>query len=142
MDGSKQKYFIKYNNKTFVEVSKEVYTVYYQMERQERYQKEKDFKHGLLYYDSWDTENTNGMDYIKDAVCNIEEIAMRNMMCLYILKFIDEYDKQKILKYTILGKTEREIAQLLGISKSSVNRMKQKLLKALKEYFNKNFDKN
>lgn len=134
MTESERKYFIRLGNQ-LIEVSREVYTVYYQMDRQERYQIERDYKHGLLYYDSWDTEERNGKDYIKDITKNTEESAIRSVTNLYIAKYIDENDTRRILQYLLLGKTEREIAMLLGISKSSVNRAKMKMIKALKEYF-------
>ena len=134
MTESERKYFIRLGNQ-LIEVSREVYTVYYQMDRQERYQIERDYKHGLLYYDSWDTEECNGEDYIKDITQDTEESAIRSIINLYIAKYIDENDTRRILQYLLLGKTEREIAMLLGISKSSVNRAKMKMIKALKEYF-------
>lgn len=134
MTESERKYFIRLGNQ-LIEVSREVYTVYYQMDRQERYQIERDYKHGLLYYDSWDTEECNGKDYIKDITKNTEESAIRSVTNLYIAKYIAENDTRRILQYLLLGKTEREIAMLLGVSKSSVNRAKMKMIKALKEYF-------
>lgn len=134
MTESERKYFIRLGNQ-LIEVSREVYTVYYQMDRQERYQIERDYKHGLLYYDSWDTEERNGKDYIKDITQDTEESAIRSIINLYIAKYIAENDTRRILQYLLLGKTEREIAMLLGISKSSVNRAKMKMIKALKEYF-------
>lgn len=134
MTESERKYFIRLGNQ-LVEVSREVYTAYYQMDRQERYQIERDYKHGLLYYDSWDTEESNGEDYIKDITQDTEESAIRSIINLYIAKYIAENDTRRILQYLLLGKTEREIAMLLGVSKSSVNRAKMKMIKALKEYF-------
>ena len=134
MTESERKYFIRLGNQ-LVEVSREVYTAYYQMDRQERYQIERDYKHGLLYYDSWDTEERNGEDYIKDITKNTEESAIRSVTNLYIAKYIDENDTRRILQYLLLGKTEREIAMLLGVSKSSVNRAKMKMIKDLKDHF-------
>ena len=49
MNESKTKYFV---SKEAVEVSKEVFTIYHQMERQERYQVERDQKNRLLHYDA------------------------------------------------------------------------------------------
>ena len=83
MTESERKYFIRLGNQ-LVEVSREVYTAYYQMDRQERYQIERDYKHGLLYYDSWDTEERNGEDYIKDITQDTEESAIRSIINLYI----------------------------------------------------------
>lgn len=80
MSESQRKYFIKVDHEKLVEVSKEVYTAYHQMERQERYQREKDLRNGLIYYDSWDTEDINGIDYIKDEKTNIEEEVIERLI--------------------------------------------------------------
>ena len=68
-----RKYYIKLDDKQLVEVTKEVYTVYRQMERKERYQEERDLEKGLIHYDSWDTKNINGQDYIRYTEESTEE---------------------------------------------------------------------
>lgn len=59
MNELKRKYFI---GKEAIDVSKEVFTIYHQMGRQERYQIERDQKNGLLHYDAWDSEDLNMLD--------------------------------------------------------------------------------
>ena len=47
MDDSGRRYYIKLKNDGPIEVSKEVYTTYYKMQREEKYQQERDLKNGL-----------------------------------------------------------------------------------------------
>ena len=134
-----RKYYIKLDGKQLVEVTKEVYTVYRQMERKERYQEERDLEKGLIHYDSWDTKNINGQDYIRYTEESTEETVISNMRYKAIVSFINENDKKDILKLSLLGKTEKQIAAILGVSQVSINKSKTKLFLALKKYLNKNF---
>ena len=142
MSESKRKYFIKVDHERLVEVSKEVYTAYYQMERQERYQREKDLRNGLIYYDSWDTEDINGIDYIKDEKTNIEEEVIERLILHMIFQFAEIYDKYNILVFLITGHKEAEIAKILDVSQAAVNKAKKRLIAKIKEYILDNFNKN
>ena len=138
MAESERKYFIRLE-KQLVEVSHEVYAAYYQMDRQGRYQRERDMKHGLLYYDSWDTEDTNGEEFIEDTSEHTEEQVINSITIETILQYINQIDERKISYYLISGKTETEIAELLCMSQSQINRIKKKILKQLQSYLEKNF---
>ena len=98
-----RKYYIKLDGKQLVEVTKEVYTVYHQMERKERYQEERDLEKGLIHYDSWDTKNINGQDYIRYTEESAEETVINNMRYKAVVSFIKENDKRDILKLCLLG---------------------------------------
>ena len=109
------------------------------MERKERYQEERDLEKGLIHYDSWDTKNINGQDYIRYTEESAEETVINNMRYKAVVSFISENDKKDIFKLSLLGKTEKQIAAILGVSQVSINKSKTKLLLALKKYLNKNF---
>ena len=134
-----RKYYIKLDGKQLVEVTKEVYTVYRQMERKERYQEERDLEKGLIHYDSWDTKNINGQDYIRYTEESAEETVINNMRYKAVVSFIKENDKRDILKLSLLGKTEKQIAEIIGLNQSNVNRAKLKLYSELKKYLNNIF---
>lgn len=70
MKAESKRYFIRVQ-KILVEVTGEVYTAYYEMERKEKYLLERDKSHGLLYYDGWDIETSNGVDFINKYEENI-----------------------------------------------------------------------
>ena len=62
----KEKYVIKIQGQ-LVEVSPEVYYAYFHMERQERWQEEKQQEHGVMSYDALDNAETVGQENIADA---------------------------------------------------------------------------
>ena len=59
----KEKYLIKIEEK-LVEVTPEVYYAYFRMERQERWQKEKQQKHAVMSYDALYNGTTVGAEAI------------------------------------------------------------------------------
>ena len=134
MNENIKKYYVRLENNQLIEVSKEVYIAYYSMKREEKYQKERDLKHGLLYYDDWDTEEINGVEFIKDKNVNIDENIMFQELYETFLNFENIYDEQKILLLLALGEKESNIAKRLKMSQSTVNRKKVRLLILLREY--------
>ena len=69
----KEKYMIKVEGK-LVEVTPEVYYAYFRMERQERWQEEKKWEHGVVSYDALDNGTTVGAEAMPDpTVPDIEE---------------------------------------------------------------------
>ena len=134
MNENIKKYYVRLENNQIIEVSKEVYIAYYSMKREEKYQKERDLKHGLLYYDDWVTEEINGVEFIKDKNVNIDENIMFQELYEALLNFENIYDEQKILLLLASGEKESNIAKRLKMSQSTVNRKKVRLLILLREY--------
>lgn len=109
MNNDGKKYFIKIKG-ALVEVTDEIYIAYYEMECKEKYMVEKDKAHGLLYYDSWDTEDTRGIDYIMDSTVNVEEEAIRTVIASDIWSYVAQIDdKYHICEGIAKGTTEIEI---------------------------------
>lgn len=133
-----RKYYIKLDDKQLVEVTKDIYTVYYQMRRRECYLEERDLKNGLIYYSSWDTEYMNGEEFLVDKSGSIEDVIFNDIRYKNIISFIDKNDKRDILKLSIFGKTETQIAAILGVSQSYVSKVKTKLILAFKKYLDEN----
>ena len=129
-----REYYIKLDDKQLVEVTKDIYTVYYQMRRREHYLEERDLKNGLIYYSSWDTENMNGEELLVDKSGSIEDVIFNDIRYKNIISFINKNDKRDILKLSIFGKTETQIAAILGVSQPYVSKEKAKLILALKKY--------
>ena len=137
MKKESKRYFIRVQ-KILVEVTGEVYTAYYEMERKEKYLLERDKSHGLLYYDGWDTETSNGVDFIKDNKVNVEEDAIKNLLpdiWSYAEKIGDKYH---ICQLIADGKTEKEIAEICKVTQQTVNETKLRLFKKLKKIIEKN----
>lgn len=134
MERSRKRYYIKLEPEGLVEVSEEVYIVYYKMKRAEKYQAERDKRHGLLYYDSWDTETGNGAEYIADKTMDTEEDAIHHISQQELWKMLSQIGEQSDLcRFIASGRTEREIAEILGISQSTVNRNKKRIYRKLKK---------
>ena len=137
MKTESKRYFIRVQ-KILVEVTGEVYTAYYEMERKEKYLLERDNDHSLLYYDGWDTETSNGVDFIKDNKTNVEEEAIKNLLpdiWSYVEKIGDKYC---ICQLIASGKTEKEIAEICKVTQQTVNETKLRLFKKLKKIIEKN----
>lgn len=134
MEKPKRKFYIRLQQTGLIEVSQEVYNAYYNMRREEKYQMERDLKHGVLYYDGWDTEDTNGEEYLADRTANTEKEALDHIMQQ---EFWDQTgltsEQSKLLRLIAAGKTECEIAEILGISQSTVNRNKNRMYRRLKK---------
>ncbi len=134
MEKVEKKYYIRLEDSRLVEVSKEVYIVYYKMKREERYQIERDLQHGLLHYDEWDSEDTNGAEYIADKMADTEKEALDHIANQALWELIEQTGNQSDLCRLIAeGKTECEIAEILGINQSTVNRNKKRLYSKLRK---------
>lgn len=131
-----KKYFIRVQG-ILVEVTNEVYIAYYAMERKEKYLIERDKAHGLLYYDSWNFETSNGRDFIKDNKANVEEEAIKNLLP-DIWSYVEKIEgKYHICQLIADGKTEKEIAEIFGITQQTVNKIKLRLFKKLRKIIEK-----
>ncbi len=131
MDTEDKKYYIRLKSER-IEVTKEVYEAYYSMQRKAAYQTERDYRHGLLYYDAWDSERTNGVEYVPDINFDTEAEAIKRLDRESFWKYIDEVDcKYHICRLVAAGKTEEEIAQICGLTQSGVNKRKKRLFKKL-----------
>lgn len=60
---AKDKYYIRVKN-TLVEVTHEVYLVFYRFGRQERNQQEKEKRNHVISYDAWDTGERTGQELL------------------------------------------------------------------------------
>ncbi len=138
MDTEDKKYYIRLKSER-IEVTKEVYEAYYSMQRKAAYQTERDYRHDLLYYDAWDSERTNGAEYIPDVNFDTENEALKRLDREDFWKYIDRIDnKYHICRLIAMGKTEQEISEIIGISQQAVSKAKRRLFAKLKKIFEKN----
>ena len=130
-----KKYYI-YVPEASVEVTEEVYRAYYQEDRYGRTVEEKDRRNGLTSYDELDTAELTGQEMIPDrAAISVEDAAIDRVMrdklrrCLPLL---DESEEQLICAIFYEGLSERECAEILGISQNAVNKRRKKVLAKLR----------
>ena len=116
-----------------VEVTKGIHDTFYKMERRERYLVERDQAHGLLYYDEWSQDRMNGVDYIIGKSPSPEELVMQKMLPNIWDQVAKVEDKYHICYFVSIGKTDKEIAEIVGISRSGINKKKRKLFEKLRK---------
>ena len=130
-------YFIRINSQ-YIEVPREVYTVCFNS-----YQKELDERKRLEKYKvySLDQVNADGHDlygilgFEQDP---IQEISIHDQL-VEVKQEIEKLPNQdkKIMTYSLLEFSEREIAEKLGLPQRTVNYRKNKILKILREKLRK-----
>ena len=74
------------------------------------------------------------MDQVKDNKNNDENWA-ETMTINYLLKKLNEKEKNKIIKIYFDGKTQMEIAEEIGISQAQVSRLEKNALEHMKRYY-------
>lgn len=130
-----EKYYIRIPE-TLVEVSKDVYSAYYQEKRHSRTLAEKDQRNGVVSYDGMDTLELSGLEMIpdRDAV-SVEDAAIANLQRdeLYrCLSMLPQQERKTLLALYFEDTSEREYAEILGISQNAVNKRRRKALAALR----------
>lgn len=75
----------------------------------------------------------NGADFIRDMAADTEERVVEGLMLEMIIQYLEQNDPHKILSLTAAGKKETEISDMVGISRSGVNKKKRRLLRKLAE---------
>ena len=131
----KEKYLINIQGQ-LIEVSPDVYYVYFRMRRQEQWQEEKTKEHKVLSYDALDTGESQGIENIEDTTApTMEEIVsarelrdrVRNAIAL-----LPKAERELIQAIYYNELSEREVAAREGVSQNKINKQRQKILSKLK----------
>lgn len=134
---SERKYYIRIK-KTLVEVTEEVYRVYHQMERHERYLSEKDMAHKVWQYSNLDTEDILGEELIPDLQSrNVEDLAMARLLAEKLrrcVKTLPDADRRLIHAIFYEGISERQFAKKMEIPLMTVHDKKRKILAKLEKF--------
>ena len=130
----KDKYYILLNRKNLIEVTEEIWQVYYRMRAKERYMLkvyrkkcislETQFYEGS-YYSTMAKLTKSPEDIIVNKLTNVKLHLAINAL--------PNIEKIVIYKYFFLDYTEAEIGRYLGISQQAVNLRKKNALKRLKD---------
>lgn len=133
----RDKYIIKVEGK-LIEVSPDVYYAYFRMERQERWQEEKKQQHDVMSYDALDDGETVGSEAIPDLQNpSLEEQTIAQDLKVRLnlaLASLSEEDQKLIQAIYYEGVSERDYAQMEGISQMGANKRKRKILSKLKKF--------
>ena len=135
----KEKYMIKVEGK-LVEVSSEVYYAYFRMERQERWQEEKQQGHAVMSYDALDDGETVGVEVVPDLTTpSMEEAVMTREIHEKLHRALDalpKAERELIQAIYFDGFTEKEYAVSSGLSQQGVSYRLRKILSKLRIFMN------
>lgn len=131
----KEKYMIKVEGK-LIEVTPDVYYAYFRMERQERWQEEKQQGHAVVSYDALDDGETVGVEVVPDLTTpSMEEAVMTREIHEKLHRAVDALPKaeRKLIQAIYFdGFTEKEYAVSSGLSQQGVSYRLRKVLSKLK----------
>jgi DNA-directed RNA polymerase specialized sigma24 family protein len=139
MEGIKMKEFkIKINNE-IISVSEEVYITYYKMARRERYLTEVSLKKDLSYNQLMDKEYPIEAKMIEPQK-RIEDEVIEKIMIDKMTRAIKNLtDNERIIINELFfdGKSERELANLMKIPRTTLHSKKIKIISKLKNFIQK-----
>ncbi len=118
-----------------VEVSEEIFTVYSQADRRERYQTEREAGR-LLSLDQMDEDDVLLTYLSSENVESAEDVAIRRLFAEDALTALDslEADERRLIQAVVMdGMSERDYAASIGLSQKGVNKRKQKILEKLRK---------
>ena len=131
----KEKYMIKVEGK-LVEVTPDVYYAYFRMERQERWQEEKQQGHAVMSYDALDDGETVGVEVVPDLTTpSMEEAVMTREIHEKLHRAVDalpKAERELIQAIYFDGFTEKEYAVSSGLSQQGVSYRLRKVLSKLR----------
>lgn len=134
MRGKKPKerdcYVLRMEDGTLVEVSKDIYQEWYQSHRRERYQREKNQKHGDCSLNALEEKNICfGMPFCVQE--GVEETALRNICRDKVreaLKELKESDARLIELLYFRELTVTDTAEICGCSRNTIRNRRKRIL--------------
>lgn len=137
MSQEKKKRYVLRGQHEVVTVDRVTYASYYRMRRHDKYLKEVDEKHGLVSYQSLDTDEYGGEEIISDPhTDSVEDITEQNMILeklRYSFVQLDADERDLIFELFWNQKTERQLSEQLGISQPIVNKRKRYALRKIRK---------
>jgi DNA-directed RNA polymerase specialized sigma24 family protein len=130
-----KRYFIPVDGK-YYETTKEVYEVYYQMDRRERYLEERDLNKGVINFGDIDNEDYSAEEILSDKDTDIEEEVINKILIKTVLEAImtlDEEEKWLIQELFFYGKSEVVLSQETGVARTTLQSKKYKAFEKIKK---------
>jgi len=132
------KCFEKFNNE-LIEVAAEEHEAEEKRANHERHLRRRDRRHGLVAYESWDTDTLLGADMIPDCDVFVEDDAMLEIMAGRLkeaLAVLSEAERELIEAIFFDELTEREYSARSGIPQKTINDRKRRILLKLRKIIN------
>ncbi|EPT44757.1 sigma factor [Streptococcus agalactiae] len=130
----RKNYFLFVNGKK-VEVSEEIYKVYWQEKNHEKYLKQVDRKNHLLFFSSFDHDG-HFEDSIVDEGFDVDKIVQTQMMIEAVrdaLSKLNDEEREIIDRLYFNDETIRSVAETKKISHPALIKRRNKILDKLRE---------
>lgn len=130
-----RRYFIPVDGK-YYETTKEIYEVYYRMDRRERYLEERDIKKGVVNFSDMGYSYCSAEEILSDKDTDIETEIMNKMLMETVLEAIsilDEEEKWLIQELFFCGKSQRQLSKETDIPLMTINNRKKRVLDKLRK---------
>lgn len=131
----REHYVLRMADGTLVDVTREVYLEWYQSRRRERYQNERNQKHGICSLNELeDKEKFSGM-YL-NVMEGLEETVLRNICrdkVREVLKSLPEEEARLIELLYFVEITVTDVAHIFGCSRKTIHNRRKQILKELRQ---------
>ena len=130
-------YFINLGH-AIMETNKTEYNKFYKEYRRRRYLDEEAERTGQVSLNAIDSEELDGTGVVVDTSEPFEERIQRQLMIEKILEAIalmSDEDKDLIKMLYFDGMTERQVSEITGIARTTLNYRRNRILKKLSNYF-------
>lgn len=127
----REQYLIRMDDGTLVEVSREVYLEWYGSKRRERYQKERDRKHGVCSIEALEEKGCFHEMPMTNMWNVTEETVLWNIYRDKLWEAIGNLSKQDAQLIRLLffdGCTVKKAADILGCSRKSIGNRQKRIL--------------
>lgn len=122
-------------------VSEEIYKAYCRGERKERYFRESDQRHKVLFYDALDTEELNGSEMFWDPSAeSVEAVAEKDWFLERLresLKELSDGERELLGRLYVYQDSLRAVARSSGIPVTTLQARHQTILKKLRKKLKK-----
>lgn len=133
---NEKRYFIPVDGKLY-ETTKEIYEVYYQMDRRERYLEERDIKNGVMNFGDIEDANYSAEEMIVDENTNIEMEVIDKILFRAVLEAMSSLSEEEnwlIQELFFYGQNERELSRKTGIPRKTISYRKEKALIKIRKF--------
>lgn len=131
----REKYFIRLGEGTLVEVNREIYLEWYRSERRERYQKERDRKHGLCSIDKFHEKGY----FPEQSICiedTTQETVLRNECQSRLQNALSNLSEQdaRLLKLLYFEEiTVKKAADIFNCSRKTIQNRRKRILEKIRK---------
>ncbi|MBF4692261.1 sigma-70 family RNA polymerase sigma factor [Fusibacter ferrireducens] len=132
----KRKYFISVAGEK-CEITKEIYEVFYRMDRRERYLEERDFKKGVIIFSDMKRNYCSAEGIIPDKNTDIETEVINKVLMETVLEAIsilNEEEKWLIQELFFFEKSQRQLSKETGLPLMTISNRKKRVLEKLRKY--------